>query len=394
MFRLLQGNPISSIVTLCLIYVGLFIVGLKTTSENKLLTKVLLVCFFLVSIHPQYIIQGRFVWNPSLVTPFVIAALTSFYLLISKFSQNRLVVFSLSIATAISLSYSIAPLLVAFFASWLIISRKHFLKYCLYLGASFFIINSPTIMFEFRHRFQLIKAIFFQKSPVQQGLDFITRTNNLSQFIFSTSHHSLNILLFITSILVCSYFIFRNRHQKTSLQFISSFLYLSLLVISYLTPVSIQPHYVFAFTSLLFVIAATLPKIPLSLTLVFFSLVYLNPQLLKDYFKDAPRTYQQMTTCFEQYCSKFKDSTFVSVQSNFHPFHNGPEHRYLMSKFGCNVKAIETENGQAQFMTVILDSGTFDDRTNYYELELFGKYKQISETTCLPNFKILTLKKF
>lgn len=53
----------------------------------------------------------------------------------------------------------------------------------------------------------------------------------------------------------------------------------------------------------------------------------------------------------------------------------------------------ETENGQAKYMTVVLDGGSFNSKTTFYELDLFGKYKYIETFECLPNFEIKVLEK-
>jgi hypothetical protein len=120
---------------------------------------------------------------------------------------------------------------------------------------------------------------------------------------------------------------------------------------------------------------------------------YLQPSQLNNYFKKSPRTYQEMLQCFKSYCNDHQQPTFVSVQSSFHPYHNGPEHRYLLQQSGCQVKSIEIENSQAKYMSVVLDNGTFDSKTKFYELEQFGKYKDIETFECLPNFKIKVLEK-
>ena len=84
-----------------------------------------------------------------------------------------------------------------------------------------------------------------------------------------------------------------------------------------------------------------------------------------------------------------KDPVFVSVQSDMHPYHNGPEHRYLLKKTGCDVQKIETEPHAASKMIVIEDMGTFTpQKTNYYELTLFGDYQLTKIWACQDNFKV------
>jgi hypothetical protein len=388
-----RGNPISLVYTLAFVYILSFIIGSYLLRKEKNLPKILFIVFFLISIHPQYITQGRYVWNPSFVSPFIISAIISFYLLIKKFFWPTLWLFSASIATAISFSYSVTPLLIAIIIYWLIFNRQKFFHFFITLFTSLIALNIPTIFFELRHQFLLTTSIFSKQSPVQNFLSFNEKITNLSTYIFSTPHQQLNIFLLTSFFILCLYLIYRNYKKTNSLQFISAFLFLTLIILTLLTPVTVQAHYIFAFTCLIFILIATFKNIYIYSLLFFFSIIYLQPLPLNSYFKDASRTYSQMQTCYKNYCQTHPDPTFVSVQSNFHPFHNGPEHRYLLRNALCNVKEIETENGQAKYMSVILDNGTFDEKTNYYELELFGIYKDIETFDCLPNFKIKVLEK-
>jgi len=393
LFLLFNGHPLSSLITCALLYVTTFLLGLSYIRRYSLPLKTssIFIVFLLASIHPQYIIQNRFVWNPSLVSPFILVALYSFYLLQIKYSVKKLAIFSLSIATAVSISYSIAPLLIAIILYWLFFYRRHFRNFAITLILSFFLLNITTIFFEIRHNFLLTSSLFTKKSPTQESLTFSDKTNQLANFIFITDNSLLNIALFVSSLIICLAILYKYQHSSSALPFFVSFLYLTLTLISYLTPITIQPHYIFAYTCLLFILISSLNPLLKYPILIFAFIAYLNINKLNFYFRPAPRTYAQMENCFQQYCSQFNLPTYVSVQSDLHPFHNGPEHRYLLKKSGCNVKNIETENGQADYMTVILDTGSFSQQTKYYELDLFGKFTQDSTFNCLPNFQIILL---
>ncbi len=392
-FLISQGNPVSSLYTLSFVYIVSFILGLYLLRDNKKFYKIILISFFLISIHPQYITQSRFVWNPSFVTPFIISAIVSFYFLIKKFSWSKMWIFSASLATSISLSYSVAPLLIAIFIYWLIFNRKNFIPFFVTIFISFFVLNLPTIFFELRHNFFLSNSIFNKESPVQGGLSLLTKINSLSQFVFMHPIQKINLILLFCVTILCLYLVKKSINKYMSFQFIIAFLLLVLIIMTLLTPVTVQPHYIFAITALIFLIISSLNSIFIGLILILFSFFYLKPSLLVAYFKKAPRTYAEMTQCFQSFCRVHSDPTFVSVQSSFHPFHNGPEHRFLLKNAGCLIKEIETENGQAKYMSVVLDNGSFDSRTNFYELELFGKYKDIETFQCLPNFEIKVLEK-
>ena len=100
-----------------------------------------------------------------------------------------------------------------------------------------------------------------------------------------------------------------------------------------------------------------------------------------------------MDACFKTFCSEFKKPLFVSVTSSLYPYHYGPEHRYLLLKNGCNVKHIEKDTASASFMAVVEDGVDLSDDTAYYELDLFGEYRQVKSYTCRTNFGIVLLEK-
>lgn len=388
-----QGNPISLVYTLGLFYISLFILGTYLLRNQPKLQIICYFIFFLISISPPFITQGRYVWNPSFVSPLIILSTLSFHLLLKKFSKPRLFLFSFSIAFAISLSYSIAPLLIAFGIYWAFFYRQHFVKFIMSLLISFITLNLPTIFFEIRHHFLLTNSLLTKNSPPQEILNFSGKFLKFSQYILSTENQNLNVILYSLFLLISVVILIKYFKYPRKLIFLSSFLFLTLTFLGFIIPISIQAHYVFAFLCTIFLIIASLPyqvKVPI---LILLSVIYLRPIVVKQYFKNAPRTLSQTEQCISNYCQNFSQPTFVSVQSNYHPWHNGPEFRYFMKKSGCVVKDIETENGHAQFMTVVVDNGSFSNQTNYYELNLFGKFNQTSSLNCLPNLQILTLQK-
>ncbi|MBI2465080.1 hypothetical protein HYV64_02955 [Candidatus Shapirobacteria bacterium] len=392
-FLLSGGHPISSVYTSAVFYLSFLLAGYYFLHKDKRLLSTFLISFLLLSIHPQYILQGRFVWNPSFVTPLVITSVFAFYLLIQKFTLKKLLVFSSSTALAISISYSVTPLLLCFFILWLIIDRQHFLKYFIFLIGSLIVLNLPTIFFEIRHNFLLTTSMFTKSPPTISDVVLQQRYYDLARFVFPTNSQNLSTFLLILSILTCLYLVIKHRKNTHSLVFISSTLYLLNALITMVFPFPIHSHYIFGFTSLIFLVISTLPTITSALIVFLFLYNYLQPAQLETYFQPAPRTYSQMVSCYTSYCHQFKEPTFVSVQSGILPFHNGPDHRYALSRSGCKILDIETQNGASKYMSVIVESSNFDTKTNYYELDLFGKHKEINRLNCQPNLEVVTLEK-
>src|SRR5690606_16106993 len=111
--------------------------------------------FFFTTIHPQFIVQNRFVWNPTFIGPLWFLSFFAYLKLKERFSKLDLVIFTLTIALATSLNFSIAPLTIAFmllalFDFW---PKLNFIK--IYIGSIFAFLfwNIPTLVFELRHNF-------------------------------------------------------------------------------------------------------------------------------------------------------------------------------------------------------------------------------------------------
>jgi len=359
---------LSANFALSFIYIFLFIFNLYQFRKDKKILSIILISFFLLSIHPQYILQGRFVWNPSLVTPFLITAILH---------QKQLLISTISLAIAISLSYSVAPLIIAILIYNLFIKNK---KYLIYFSGFATLLNIPVIIQLIRHHPNLVN---------QTGNTYLQKINDFNKYVFATDNSTINNLLFFGLILLLI-FSFKSKNKITS--YLSKIFILT-FIITIFSPFNLQAHYIFALTTVLFLLIGSLNfKISLPI-IIFLSFFYLQPTVLQKYFAPGPRTYAQMDQCFKTYCQSFASPTFVSVNSDLYPYHFGPEHRYLMSKNGCPVKNIEEGNTSADFMAVVLDSGTFSDQTKYYELDLFGPHQEISRLNCQDNFQIITLRK-
>jgi len=73
----------------------------------------LMISFFLVSIHPQFVAQNRTVWNPSFVGLFLMISIISFARWLDEGKMRFLFVYAFAMALAVSFSYSAAPVLLA-----------------------------------------------------------------------------------------------------------------------------------------------------------------------------------------------------------------------------------------------------------------------------------------
>ncbi|KKT40332.1 hypothetical protein A3K29_02970 [Candidatus Collierbacteria bacterium RIFOXYB2_FULL_46_14] len=391
-FLLFNGSPMALLYTNAFIYISFFLGGLWFLRGNKKMQMALLGFFLLVTISPQYIIQSRFVWNPSFTTPLLATALISFYLLTQKFSQKLMIVFVATLAIAISFSYSMAPAFIGIFIFLVLFWKTNRLKTVLAEMLALIVVNLPTIAFELKHQFLLTSSLFTRGVTPQQAENISMTAKFSSLFGYGLA---INRELLIGAILILAAILlwYGRKKENPELNFFSKLLFLTVLI-TFIVPLTIHSHYIFGFTTLLFLCIASLPRWPKILVLLVLSSFYLTPSRLSAYFKPAIRTYEQMTQCFDTVCKEIKEPIFESVQAGFHPYHNGPEHRVMMKQAGCQVKYIENEPSSASLMAVVLDNSTFElGKTSYNELTLFGKAKEIKRYNCQENFQVVVLEK-
>lgn len=392
-FLLSHQSPYTALIVNAILYISSFLFCLYLSYKHPTLIpkKNIFITFFLISIHPQYIIQSRYVWNPSFVTPFLLPSLLAFYLFTKKYSRLVLWTFVFGLAMAVSLSYSIAPLFIALALYWFFFNRKHFLPLTGSLLSSLFLINLPMILFELRHHFLLTTALLTKNSPPQSNIDIVSKFNNLLNYGINSPSFYLNLIILSLIFILSITFIIKISNRFARL---FSILIMLTLTLTFIIPITLQAHYVFGILTIIFLLLASIPFKYSGLPLILLIIIYLNPTRLSSYFQSAPRTYSQMVNCFQQVCQKYQQPLFVTVQSSYHPYHNGPEHRYLLKKSGCNVKDIETDTTLATDMALVVDGGNFDPKqTKFYELDLFGPAKITDTFNCQNNFKVLILHK-
>lgn len=389
LFLLTNQHPLYALYTTAFIYIFIFLFCLYLSRKNSNLLKTIFVTFFLFAIHPQFIIQNRYIWNPSLAPPFLLLSLVCLLLAQTNINNKYLALLCLSISIAVSLTYSVAPFLIAFIILSYFYFKKHFFKILIYLFSSLVLLNLPTFFFELRHGFLLTKSLFSKGAQTQTNFSLINQVQNLANYTFSFQSSWLNLAI-LFAILILSFYLLKSKSKNK----IIPHLFLLTLLLTLISPINIQAHYIFALLVLIFATISLLPKlIFLPLTIVL-SLSFLKASQLQSYFSPAPRTYQQTLSCYQQICADFKKPVFSAVQSDLHPYHHGPEHRYLLKVSGCDLKEIETEPTQANHMFIIEDSGTFTpQQTKFYELSLFGDYQFINSFECPPNLKISLIEK-
>jgi len=389
-YFLLNTNPIYSVVGCLFFYILVFIFGLYFFRKEKFLIKLWLGGFFLITIHPQNIIQSRYVWNPSFVSPLILLSTLSFYQAIKN--DKNFFLSSFSLALAISFSYSVVPLFFVFILYLVFYQKDKILKFFLYFILSLGLFYLPILVFEVRHHFLLTYSLLTKKGPQQQFIDFFSKFNSISNFVVGFNYQIYERVVFVF-IFLYSIIKFLYWHKKNKNKGFFYFNFFVLILLTFLIPITIQAHYIFAITVSFFIVILLDQKAIEILILMLCLFFYFMPIFKNKYFQKAPRTYEEINQCFLSFCQNFKKPIYVSVVSSLHPYHYGPEHRYLLKKNGCLVYNIEENQNQSDLMMVILDFSDFNKEFKYYELDLFGPYKIIKKHYCQNNFGYVLIRK-
>ncbi len=404
-FLLLNGSPFAALYTIDLFYLGVFSVAFYMIyrSKQKKVMIVYLVTLLLIILHPQFIIQNRFVWNPSFVGPLVLASFFIFYFLTQHFTRKKVILLGMTLALATSLSYSVIPAVIGFG----VVSLLSFKKKVIWVGASlagwlvFF--NIPTLFFEFRHHFLLTQMMLHQPKIKQVNTDIISKWHNILSYMLTAPTQLWEKILaicFVLALMGLGYWYWKhvkdtNHSRSDDRLFISALtIFLVSLGLTLVLPIPILAHYIFGTVVLGCIVLAAMPgKLRMGMVILFAG-VWGFSLLTQPYFSPAVRTVQQMEACYHSFCLEEKEPLFVSLQSGLLPFHNGPEHRYLLKKAGCDVKDIETSSSAAKTMAVVVESSEFTfGQTNYSELSAFNPQKLGKTYFCQPNLKIVTVTK-
>ncbi len=389
-FYLITGqSPYSALLLNAFLYLLSYAVCLYLTKSQKTLRRAVHLVFLLMVFHPQFILQSRYVWNPSLLPPIVFMSLILFF--ISTNSSKKMYVFySIILAiVAASIHYSAIPLLLAYFIVIFFTHRKQWVKSVI-VGLVSFIMFNLTTMVQLMKRLVATGVVFYSNQVFQVGSSF---SKKMSDFVSYGLGLSQNIIGTFFVAILCVVLFFSIKQTKNKNLRYGFLIFLITFVTTFFSPFNLQAHYIFVLATVLFLCIGLL-NWKMSVPIIIFLLIfYASTQNFLSYFRQAPRTYGQMNSCFKEFCQQFKEPVFVSTQSNLYPYHFGPEHRYLMLKNNCQMKEIEHDQKAADYMALVLDSGNYSDKTSFYELDLFGKHKIVKTVMCQRNFGIVLLKK-
>lgn len=354
-----------------------------------------LIFAFLLTIHPQVIIQTRFVWNPSFLPPMLAIATFSFLLLTKRWSNKIVWLIGLTLALAVSLNYSAAPAVLGFFITAIIFWKKRGLLLwgTTLLGLMWW--NLPTLFFELRHKFLLTNMMLVRPALPQHRVELSSKLMDLIRYVVAPSQISTQLFILISLLAVVILFVNKKKRLTVTPELrVGLTLFTITTLATILAPFDIQSHYVFPVLTLGAVVIALLPlRISLIITSIL-SVMWLTPKNINGYFQPAIRNIAQLEECAQLICKQEKNPFFVSLQAGFYGFHAGPEYRYLFKRHGCQVRIIETQPSAAQEMALVIDNSSYEHgKTAFNELTLFGESEVKTIHQCPGNIRVYMLSK-
>ncbi len=395
MFVLSGESLLSSHYTLLLFYTTIYLFGAFQLRHQLILRKIMLLDAVLLIIFPQLMEQNRFVWNPSFLSSLIVATTLTLMWLITSYSAKKVIFLTSCLSLALALSYSVAPFFIAIcLVSFLFFKRKS-LGIFLGLGISTLAFQLPTLVFELRHNFLLTKALLAGNFLVQERTGLLEKLHDFT-FYFLTNVPILTGYLVLISVAVLAIFWWRKMSISTyKKQFL---LLVSLtgltLLFSLVFKTSFQAHYIFPLAVSILMIIAGMPDKLYFLYLLFLSTYWLAPTVVQSYWTPARHNMRELTDCANNFCRQSDQPIFVAVQASYHPYHNGPEFRYLFKRYGCQVRNIETDSQSARQMALVIDDASYEhNKTSFNELTLLGPSSVLDTFICSKGLEIIILQK-
>ncbi len=397
LFVLTGHSAFSSIYTVIIFYLAVFVFGFILLYKKKpSLLRFWLVGWLLIAVHPQFIYQNRYVWNPSFVGPMIALAVIFFCLLKDKFTMFNLAGFCLSISMATAFSYSVAPVLIAF-VIYILLFQKRKIVYLLGVIGAFAFSHLPTIFFELRHKFPLTRLMLNRPMLGQREINLVEKVNSLFKLVIHPDISWITVGAFLTIVLIILLeilFAKNNEKTKKEIRKIILFLFLITTALVVFIPFTLHAHFVFGILTLGIFLISLLSIKSLIPVLIISGLIWVQPKRVKKYFSTSRRTVEETVNCAQQVCRRETDRMYLSVEARNHPYHTGPEFRFFFKDAGCQILDIEENQNLSDKMAVVADGAKYNhNQTRYHELDLFGRSNEIKRYDCLPGLRVHILEK-
>jgi len=391
-FILTNYSLYTAVISINLIYLIIFASIFYFYKKNNLFFSITWLVFLLFTFHPEIITQIRYPWNPSFTPPFLVLALLALFKLRKKYTRLQAVIFSLSLAIATGITYSLVPTVLILLLYSLYLRRKNIKELVNFLAIwclSFLLIFSPIFIFEIRHDFFFSKRLMMGEPWIDKPeILYLKKFLDLTSFILGSK--KIYLIYVTASALIANLLLDKkNRYYRLFLA-----LFLTSFILTWLMPFELYSHYIFGVLILWFFTLAFLKKYlfwPLLILLLFSWLA--NTQISK-YLEPAKRTTTQLENCVAQVCQKINFTpTFASTQA-WYDYHAAYDFLFLLNKYGCSARDITKTPGFAEQMVVFADQGVYThNKTAFNELTLFGESREVAQVACPGNIRVHILQK-
>ncbi len=393
LFVLSGYSAYTTIWTLLMLFVcasGIGLYALRDENEKFWLFASIL---SLLTLHPEFVAQTRYAWNPTYTVPFLLLAIASILL---DFRTKKITwMFSASIAIAVGCSYSILPavsLLLLFVHIRYPQIRKLLWISVLCCGAVVFL---PLGIVDLRTHGLLSTNIFGALGQTRLTTPLWEKAQALLHYSIGTHRDDFwrtavsVIILFLSLGSALSHPI-KSIREKQHIRF--TLLFVFAFVATVLTPFLMQSHYIFGVTLLLFASIVTMKK-PLMLV----GLVVLMPTWFTSITTQLQtsnlRTVTQLEACAQIVCQSERTPIYVAEQA-WHSYHFAPDHLFFFNKHGCDARDIAQDPGYAQTMALVVDQSTYTHgQTSFHELSLFGTSTVRKTYSCPGKITVLMLER-
>lgn len=394
-FLLSNASPLTTSITLTLLYVVAFGLGVYMYRKNARILFLLAVLMMLISLHPQFIEQHRHPWNPTFTVPFL---LVSLYMLFKKnMKEGRgLWLFAGGIAFALGCSYSVFPTVIVLIA-YVLWSKKATLKelFLPFLGTHL-LVFWPLAVVELRSQFMLTKRMILeiQLHEIGSRVNYVDKVKALFAYLAGTNIDSWLVIGVVFGLVGVSVYLQVREKSKRKNQY--HVLFATLFGLSFLltigSPFRLEPHYIFGVLFLFLLTIASMKRFLLIPLLLFLSVMWI-PQLYKQVTHTPHRTIAQLDACVRRVCSDLHEPIYVSVQA-WHSYHYAPDYMFFFNKYGCVARDVTQDPGVARQMAVVSDNSSYEHgKTAYNELTLFGSSTLERTYHCDGKISVYMLKK-
>lgn len=400
-FLVMRHSVFATLVATLFLYAAM-IVGAGVAFVKKKHWRRAAMLFFLIAVHPQFVLQHRYVWNPSLVTPFLLTGFWAWWQYRRDERWQWLALFVLSLSAAVGLNFSIAitaGVMVLLFVSEQWQNKKTIWQLVAFGVLANLLVHAPTIAFELRHGFVLTQNLPTQELLQQEPRLDYKLSMLLSHLFLPEQSTGIAMVVGVLILVVLFFVLLRSHRLRSSWVLVRSVQiagFSALLML--LTPIQVHEHYVFGILTFLLVALSRLPKRLALIVSVVLAALYLQPYYLRLYSRPASHTVMEQRACVQSVCDVITEQSlqpiFVNTQSASHN-HQAREYVFWLREFGC--AAIDTQeflSTPTDYMAVVADRAQFENgKTGYFELSQFGSAEEFTKITCKENLSVHLLEK-